>query len=132
MKTIFRLFLFALALTTLLSACQTPAPTRVSTLDEFFAPPSDKVFSTADSIVVRGVRTNYINNFMRADFKIFNNRGRRNVVNYRVQWYDRGGMITAATDSWLTTALEGQQEIIVTVVSPSDRAVDYRFELQSN
>jgi uncharacterized protein YcfL len=69
---------------------------------------------------------------MKADFKLLNNRGRRNVINYRVQWLDKDGMMASPYDAWLTAALEGQQEMIVTVMSPTTHAVDYRLELQNN
>jgi uncharacterized protein YcfL len=132
MKNLSRLFALSIIALSLLSACQTTAPDRISTLEDFFAPPSDKVFSTADSIVVRGIRSNYIKDHLRVDFKVFNNRGRRNVINYRVQWLDNNGMVTGPYGPWKTTALEGQQEIIVTDISPSPRAVDYKLELQTN
>ena len=120
-----------------IAACQTAhsvpdAPERTVSLEEFFAPPSDKVSNTADSIVVRGVRTKFTNGVMRADFKLYNNRGRRNVINYRVQWLDKEGMMASPYDSWVTIALEGQQEMIITVTSPSNKSVDYRLELQNN
>lgn len=132
MKNLFRLALLAGAVTMLLTGCQTTAPDRISTLEDFFAPPSDKVFSTADNIVVRGIRSNYIKDHLRVDFKLYNNRGRRNVINYRVQWLDKDGMVTGPYGPWNTTALEGQQEAIVTAVSQSPRAVDYKLELQTN
>jgi uncharacterized protein YcfL len=133
MKNLFRLFLLSLAMLMLLSGCQTTAPDRISTLEDFFAPPSDKVFSTADNIVIRGIRSNYNKEgHLRVDFKLYNNRGRRNVVNYRVQWLNNDGMVTGTYGPWDTTALEGQQEIIVRTISPSKHAVDYKLELQSN
>jgi uncharacterized protein YcfL len=117
-----------------LSACQTAPvhPEQVMTLEEFFAPSSDKVQSTADNILVKGVRTKFVKGHLKADFKIYNDRGRRNVINYRVQWLDKEGMMANPYDAWLTTALEGHQEIIVTVMSPNTHAVDYRLELQNN
>ncbi len=137
MKNLLRLSLVgACALFTLL-ACQTPAPTQaqpeqVMTLEEFFAPASGKVQSTADSIVVTGVRTKFVKNHLKADFKLLNSRGRRNVVNYRVQWLDKDGMMASPYANWSTISLEGQQETIVTVMSPDTHAVDYRLELQNN
>ncbi len=118
-------------------ACQTPAPIQtqpeqVMTLEEFFAPASGKVQSTADSIVVTGVRTKFVKDHLKADFKLLNSRGRRNVVNYRVQWLDRDGMMASPYANWSTISLEGQQETIITVMSPDKHAVDYRLELQNN
>jgi uncharacterized protein YcfL len=133
MKTILRLLLISSIALLSLSACQTTAPDRISTLEDFFTPPADKVVSTADSIVVRGIRSHYVRgDHLRADFKLYNNRGRRNVVNYRVQWLDRDGMVAGPYGPWSTTALEGQQEAIVSATSPSPRAVDYKLELQNN
>ena len=121
------------------TACQTapPAPPppeeRTVSLEEFFTPPSDKVANNADSIVVKGVRTKTIKGVIKAaDFKLYNNRGGRNVVNYRVQWLDKDGLMASPYDPWATIDLEGQQELIVTAISPTNKAVDYRLELKTN
>lgn len=134
MKILFCFLPVALFTLLSLAACQTTPvqPEQVMTLEEFFAPASGKVMSTADNIVVRGVRTKFVKGHMKADFKLYNDRGRRNVVNYRVQWLDKEGMMASPYDAWLTTALEGHQEFIVTVMSPKANAVDYRLELQNN
>jgi uncharacterized protein YcfL len=134
MKILFRLLPVVVCTILALAACATAPvqPEQVMTLEEFFAPASGKVQSTADSIQVTGVRTKFVKGHMKADFKILNNRGRRNVVNYRVQWLDSEGMMASPYDAWQTMALEGQQEMIVTVLSPSKNAVDYRLELQNN
>ena len=131
------LFIFSLVLALFtVTACQTPPPVveeKTVSLEEFFAPASDKVSNNADSIVVRGVRTKVIAGVLKkADFKLYNNRGRRNVINYRVQWLDKDGMMASPYDPWITIDLEGQQELIVTVGSPTNKAVDYRLELKTN
>ena len=136
MKTLLRLSLAALTALFYLSACHaTPLPDereRVTTLEEFFTPPAEKVLSTADSIVVKGVRTNFVKGILKCDFKMLNNRGRRNVINYRVQWLDKDGMMAGEYGPWITAAFEGQQEMVVTVMSPTNSAVDFRLELQPN
>lgn len=121
----------------LFSGCQTPQPVpdepmREVSLEEFFAPPSEKILSTADSIVVKGVRTKYIRGHLKVDFKLLNDRGRRNVINYRLQWLDQEGMMSAPYADWTTIALEGHQEMVITARSPNNRAVDYRLEIQTN
>lgn len=127
------LLVMSCALLTLTSCQTTPVQQdQVMTLEEFFAPASGKVQSTADSILVKGIRTKFVKGHLKADFKLLNNRGRRNVINYRVQWLDKEGMLASPYDSWLTTALEGHQEMIVTIMSPNKNAVDYRLELQAN
>ena len=134
MKRVLRLLLVVVCTLPVVNACQTAPvqPEQVMTLEEFFAPASDKVQSTADNIVVKGIRTKLVKGRMKADFKLYNDRGRRNVVNYRVQWLDKEGMMASPYDAWFTTALEGHQEMIVTVMSPNTHAVDYRLELQNN
>lgn len=136
MKTLLRLSFAALTALLCLSACAAaPLPAeseRVTTLEEFFMPPAEKVLSTADSIVVKGVRTKFVKGILKCDFKMLNNRGRRNVINYRVQWLDKDGMMAGEYGPWITAAFEGQQEMVVTVMSPTNSAVDYRLELQPN
>ncbi len=123
-----------LGLVFLMSSCGTAqtVPEQTMTLSEFFAVPSGKLSSTADSIVVRGARTAFIKGVMRVDFKIYNDRGRRNVVNYRMRWLDKDGLMAAPYLDWTTIALEGQQEIVITAVCPRNKAVDYILELRTN
>ena len=118
----------------LMTSCGTAqtAPDQTVTLSEFFAVPASKLSSTADSIVVRGARTAFTRGIMRVDFKIFNDRGRRNVINYRMRWLDKDGLMAAPYEAWATIALEGQQETIVTAVCPTDKAVDYILEIRTN
>jgi len=134
MKRLLSVLLLTAGFAITISACQTAPvqPEQVMTLEEFFAPSSGKVQSTADSIQVTGVRTRFVKGHLKTDFKLLNARGRRNVVNYRVQWLDKDGMMASPYDAWNTVSLEGQQEMIVTVMSPNGRAVDYRLELQTN
>ncbi|MDD3260091.1 MAG: YcfL family protein [Smithellaceae bacterium] len=122
------------AIVFLMTSCSTAqtAPDQTVTLSEFFAVPASKLSSTADSIVVRGARTAFTKGVMRVDFKIFNDRGRRNVINYRMRWLDKDGLLAAPYESWSTIALEGQQEMVVTAVCPTDKAVDYILEVRTN
>ena len=125
-----------------LAACHTappvldepkPEPEPTFSIEEFIAPLGDKVVNTADSIIVKKMRIKrFTEGGMIVDFTLYNNRGRRNVINYRVQWFDKQGMITEPYDSWSTIALEGKQEIIITINSSGTEAVDFRLELQTN
>ncbi|HQP25641.1 MAG TPA: YcfL family protein [Smithellaceae bacterium] len=118
----------------MMTSCGTAqtAPDQTVSLSEFFAVPASKLSSTADSIVVRGARTALTKGVMRVDFKIFNERGRRNVINYRMRWLDKDGLMAAPYEAWSTIALEGQQEIVVTAVCPNDKAADYILEIRAN
>jgi uncharacterized protein YcfL len=117
-----------------MTSCSTAqtTPEQTVTLSEFFSVPASKLSSTADSIVVRGARTAFTKDVMRVDFKIFNERGRRNVINYRMRWLDKDGLMAAPYETWSTIALEGQQETVITTVCPNDKAVDYILEVRTN
>jgi uncharacterized protein YcfL len=137
--TNYRLLASAVALSHIcfLAGCQTSKPlpdetTREVSLEEFFAPPADKLLSTADSMVLKAVRTRFEKGALkRVDFKLLNNRGRRNVVTYRVQWLDKDGMLAAPYTDWKPLALEGHQETVVTEKAPLN-STDYRLEMQTN
>ncbi len=118
----------------MMTSCGTAqtSPDQTVSLSEFFAVPASKLSSTADSIVVRGARTALTKGVMRVDFKIFNERGRRNVINYRMRWLDKDGLMAAPYEAWSTIALEGQQETVITAVCPNNKAVDYILEVRTN
>ena len=69
---------------------------------------------------------------MLVDFVMKNDRGRRDVVNYRFRWLDANGIAVTQYDPWETIALEGQEESVLSVSSPVESAVDFRIELKSN
>jgi len=69
---------------------------------------------------------------MMVDYVLFNDRGRRDVVNYRVRWLDPNGMTISQYDPWETVALEGHDQSVLSVTAPTISATDFRIELKPN
>lgn len=94
--------------------------------------PETKVVGKANNVIVKEIRTTTLGNRMLVDFVMKNDRGRRDVVNYRFRWLDANGIAVTQYDPWETIALEGQEESVLSVSSPVESAVDFRIELKSN
>jgi uncharacterized protein YcfL len=69
---------------------------------------------------------------MLVDYVLFNDRGRRDVVNYRVRWLDPNGMTVSQYDPWEALALEGHEQSVLSVTAPTPAATDFRIELKTN
>lgn len=94
--------------------------------------PETKVVGKVNNVIVKEIRTTTLGNRMLVDFVVKNDRGRRDVVNYRFRWLDANGVAVTQYDPWETIALEGQEESVLSVSSPVESAVDFRIELKSN
>lgn len=94
--------------------------------------PDTKVLGIANNVLVKEIRTQTINGRIIVDFTLKNDRGRRDVINYRVRWLDPNGMATGQYDPWETIALEGHEQSVLTVTSPSILATDFRIEIKPN
>lgn len=94
--------------------------------------PETKVVGKVNNVIVKEIRTTTLGNRMLVDFVMKNDRGRRDVVNYRFRWLDANGIAVTQYDPWETIALEGQEESVLSVSSPVESAVDFRIELKSN
>lgn len=94
--------------------------------------PATKVLGKANNVVVKEIRTQTLNGRMLLDFTLYNDRGRRDVINYRVRWLDPNGMSVGLYDPWETVALEGHEQSILSVTAPMQSATDFRLELKPN
>jgi uncharacterized protein YcfL len=94
--------------------------------------PSAKVVGQANSIVIKEIRTRTLNNRMIVDYTIINDRGLRDVINYRVRWLDANGMMVSQYDPWETVALEGHEQSVLSVTAPTITSTDFRLELKPN
>lgn len=94
--------------------------------------PATKVVGKANSVVVREIRTQTVGDKMIVDFVLFNDRGRRDVFNYRLRWLDPNGMAVSQYDPWETAALEGHEQSVLSVTAPVPSAADFRIELKPN
>lgn len=94
--------------------------------------PTAKVVGNANNIVVKEIRTHTINGRMTVDCVLYNDRGRRDVISYRMRWLDPNGLATGQYDPWETVALEGHEQSVLSVTAPTASATDFRFEIKLN
>lgn len=102
------------------------APTQASKVID----PSSKVVGTSNNIQVSDIRTSSFNNQLLIQIELKNNRGRRDVVNYRIRWLDANGLQVMPYDSWQIVSLEGYESSVLNLTSPRPEATDFRFEIK--
>src|SRR5665647_1869009 len=60
--------------------------------------PETKVVGKANNVIIKEIRTTTLGNRMLVDFVMKNDRGRRDVVNYRFRWLDANGIAVTQYD----------------------------------
>lgn len=94
--------------------------------------PATKIFATVNAIKVLKLTTTTVNDKIVLQLDVLNDRGRRDVVNYRVRWLDSLGMQAAPYSEWKVLALEGKERQLISETAPNNKAVDFRIEMQTN
>lgn len=94
--------------------------------------PATKVVGNANDVKVREIRTQTINGHMIVDYILYNDRGRRDVINYRVRWLDPNGMMVSQYDPWETVSLEGHEQSVLSITAPTLTATNFIIELKPN
>jgi uncharacterized protein YcfL len=97
-----------------------------------FVEPATKVVGQANNVIVREIRVQTIAGKMIVDYVFLNDRGRRDVINYRMRWLDPNGMVVSQYDPWETMALEGHEQSVLSVTAPTPVATDFRIEIKPN
>lgn len=126
----------------LLSACQSrPAPEvqiQEPAVDLHTQPgqvaviqPASRVVGTANAIQVIGLKTITDGSRLLVEATLRNDRGRRDIVYYRLRWLDSAGVMLGQYEPWATESLEGLQQAVITVTSPHPHAADFRLEIRS-
>jgi len=138
-----RFLILSCTLFSLLSACSTPAPPTNRIIEHQenlktepnrarLVDPSSKVVGKANAVVVQEIRTQTLNGRLAVDCTLSNERGRRDVVNYRMRWLDPNGLATGQYDPWETVSLEGHEQSVLSLTAPNPLATDFRFEIKPN
>lgn len=91
--------------------------------------PATKIVGKVNRITFKGVRSVKVREYLRVDILVLNDRGRRDIFNYRVRWMDKDGYVVGNYDSWETLALEGHQQAVLTLRAPMKTITDYRIEI---
>jgi uncharacterized protein YcfL len=127
-----------------LAACAGKGPPPTSTIIEHrenlrtepdqarLVEPSAKTVGKVNNVVVKEIRTKTVNGRMIVDCVVYNDRGLRDVLNYRVRWLDATGITLSQYDPWETMALEGHEESVLSVTAPTALSSDFRIEFKSN
>lgn len=89
-----------------------------------------RVTGEARSFRVTKMRTITVNNKLRVQVEVLNDRGRRDVLYYRMRWLDEAGEMIGQYEPWQTESFEGGQSSVLVLDAPSGKPADFRFELK--
>lgn len=93
--------------------------------------PETRVVGSANAIQVVGLKTITETGKLLIEAALKNDRGRRDIVYYRVRWLDGAGVMLGQYEPWATESLEGFQQSVLVLTSPYPDAADFRFEIKS-
>ncbi len=96
------------------------------------ADPSSRVIGSANNIRVTRIITSSSNNLLYVQAEFLNDRGRRDVVDYRVRWMDANGVQVAQYDPWVAASLEGKESSLLNFTAPRPEATDFRIEIKTH
>jgi uncharacterized protein YcfL len=94
--------------------------------------PASRVVGTANNIRITRIITSSTNNLLYVQAEFLNDRGRRDVVDYRVRWMDANGVQVAQYDPWVAASLEGKESSLLNFTAPRPEATDFRIEIKSH
>lgn len=92
--------------------------------------PSSRVLGSANALEVKAIRTTTTADALNVQVEVLNNRGRRDILYYRLRWLDETGMQVGQYDTWLTESFEGFQKSVLSFRAPDPRVTDFRFEIK--
>lgn len=92
--------------------------------------PSGYVLGQANAVEVRELRAITRGDRLEVQATLFNNRGRRDIVLYRMRWLDRAGVRVGQYSPWDSETLEGFQSSVLTFRAPSALMTDFRIEIR--
>ena len=92
--------------------------------------PATYVVGADNSFEVKNIRTTTSSDQLNVQVEILNNRGRRDVLSYRIRWLNEQGMQVGQYDAWANEGFEGFQKSLLTFSAPRNVASDFRFEIK--
>lgn len=92
--------------------------------------PKNYVLGTANAVEVKEIRTITLGDSLEVQFNLFNNRGRRDIVYYRMRWLDKAGVMIGQYAPWESETLEGFQSSVLTFKAPTPQINDFRLEIR--
>jgi len=117
----------AVSLATPSPVLKAPAPTAYQVNQ-----PLSKVVGASNKIQVLNILTSTVDSKLFVQIEILNNRGRRDVLDYRMRWLDSYGMQVVPYEPWSTASFEGKESSVLTFRAPRANVTDFKFELKSH
>lgn len=94
--------------------------------------PASRVIGSANNIRVTRLITSSSNNLLYVQAEVLNDRGRRDVMDYRIRWIDANGVQVAQYDPWVAVSLEGKESSLLNFTAPRTEATDFRIEIKTH
>ena len=113
------------AVASLLAACATPvqhAPGAEAKLEQM-----GKVMH----VRVEGIKQAFRNDLMHLQAELYNTHATNQKVFWRVRWLDASGMQVWEDEAWKQELIYGNQKRVLQITAPTQKATDFRIELQS-
>lgn len=92
--------------------------------------PASRVIGQANAFEIKAMRSTTVQDALNVQIEVLNNRGRRDILYYRMRWLDETGMQVGQYDVWTTEGFEGFQRSVLTFRAPASRITDFRFEIK--
>lgn len=92
--------------------------------------PGTYVLGKANAVEVKDIRAITLGDQLEVQATLFNNRGRRDIIYYRMRWLDKAGVMVGQYAPWESETLEGFQSSVLTLKAPSPLITDFRIEIR--
>lgn len=114
----------------LLMGCQTVAQTTRNALPNTIA---SKLILNGELIYtkVQDLRMDANGKFLKVEAELYNISSNDDLIYYKFYWYNNTGLLVGPKESWKTIPIRSQAKQMVTGVSTSADAVDFKLEIQS-
>ena len=103
---------------------------RVSSMDDLVKLKTN-MEGKRTTIMATEMRCAKTGDLMKIDANLNNDSSTVKRIAYKFRWIDREGMRAAEEESWKPVMLYENSNLVVSTVSPSNRAVDFRLILRS-
>ena len=133
--------LVGLATVLLLSACSQTPPADNNIVTEYVnlktepqqardIDPTSRVIGESHAFHVTKMRSTTNNNVLKVQVDVLNDRGRGDILYYRMRWMDLTGMMQGQYAPWETERFEGGQSSVLSFQAPADQVTDFRLEFK--
>lgn len=94
--------------------------------------PLSKLVGVPNHIRVVQVLTSAVDAKLLVQVELLNQRGSRQVLDYRMRWLDAYGVQVVEYEPWSAVSLEEKESSVLTFRAPRDSATDFKLELKKH